>query len=170
MSNSVCRFTRTLANLTSLVLTSLLFWANTPSLLWWKIKQAELLSFNHSSASKFHHATLVMSKLKKFYLNLLKKKWSIGSLEPRSFGLNMMSEWMPSKMIFIHLQTFKIRVFNIQIMKNFVVSFWQELFCFDFRLNRWVYGRADDEPMRLLEIFSGKTSGKKCILIGWIDF
>ena len=141
MSNSVCRFTRTLANLTSLVLTSLLFWANTPSLLWWKIKQAELLSFNHSSASKFHHATLVMSKLKKFYLNLLKIKWSIGNLEPRSFGINMMSEWMPSKMILIQLQTSKIWLFNFQIMKNFEVPFWQ-IFLF------WFLKRENERLLR----------------------
>ena len=35
-------------------------------------------------------------------------------------------------MSFIYLQTSKIQVFDIQIMKNFKVSFWQILFCFDF--------------------------------------
>ena len=36
-------------------------------------------------------------------------------------------------MIFIYLQTSKIQLFNIQIMKNFEVWFWQEFFfCFDF--------------------------------------
>ena len=36
-------------------------------------------------------------------------------------------KYMPSKMSFIYLQTSKIQVFNIQIMKNFKVSFWQKI-------------------------------------------
>ena len=35
---------------------------------------------------------------------------------------------MPSKIIFIHVQTSKIQLFDIQIMKNFEVSFWQKIF------------------------------------------
>ena len=107
-----------------------------------------------SYEGKNNHATLVMSKLQKFYLNILKVEWSIGCLEPRSFGWNVIAEYMPSKMIYIHLQTFKNQLFKIQIMKNFEVSFWHEFsfvlilepadaVCFEF----WILaGRKSNTP------------------------
>ena len=72
---------------------------------------------------KNNHSTLVMSKLEKFDLIFLKVEWSIGCLEPRSFWRNAMSKCMPSKMIFFHHQIYRIQLFNIQIMKNFVIHF-----------------------------------------------
>ena len=67
--------------------------------------------------------------------------------------------------MFIHLQTFKIRVFNIQIMKNFEVLFWQrKLFVLILGAHKAEFTAActvSDEPIKLLEIFSGKLSGKR---------
>ena len=104
-----------------------------------------------------------MSKLKKFHFNFLKVEWSIGCLEVRLFEWSVMSECMPSKIIFIHLQISKIRFCNIQIMKNFVVSLWQKLFCFDFG-PRW--RRANE----IARNFFWQNSGKRWHLIGlfWI--
>ena len=77
-----------------------------------------------------YHATLVMSKLKKFDLKFLKVNWSIGCLEPGSFWWNVMSKYMPSKMIFIHLQISKFQLFNFQIMNILKFHFGKKFFLF----------------------------------------